>query len=168
MHPDLLGRDLLWRRLLRVRGPMPIALQRGIEVVGRMVATDALGRRYRATAAGVTWEFAAKGFLRNTCIARDAADRMVAMAHRSGFRRRRVRLASGAVLECVQSGIAGRCHEVFSHSGDLLLTAKNTGGALRWHGSLRVHSAATIIAEDVPLLTLFLIFLAFNSNELSV
>jgi hypothetical protein len=166
--PEFPGADLLWRRVLRLRGPMPIEVLSGIEVIGRIEATDALGRTCRATAAGITWEFATTGVVRKTCVARNSRDTPVAVATRSGFRRRRVGLASGAIFECRQSGMTGRFYEVFCRSGDVVLTALNSGGALRWHGSVRVCAAATKFADDVPLLTLFLIFLVFTSHELSL
>jgi hypothetical protein len=91
----------------------------------------------------------------------------LAEGERAGFRRRHVRLESGQLLEWRQLGVGGSRYLLARlHDGQELLTVRNTGGALRWSGSIDVHETALTFGPVLPLLALFSTFLVFCSSEL--
>lgn len=159
-----------WRRVRRWRGSLPVEVSLSGTPVGRLLATDPIGRRYAARTASTAWDFAARGLWRQRCEAL-AVDSVVACAvsEKEGFRRRAVRLASGPKLDWRQFGFRGDHYRLSTaHDGAELLAMRNRGGALRWHGVIEVGEPALDLGDLLPLAVLFSTFLVFSSSELSV
>jgi hypothetical protein len=96
-----------WRRVRRWLGPMPIEISLSGAVVGRLVAQDALGRRYSPRSALTAWEFATYGLWRQRCEAVAAESVVRARSKRAGLRRRNVGFEPGPQLAWQQLGLQG-------------------------------------------------------------
>lgn len=158
------GEVLRWRRRVVLRGPMPIEIRCGQDVLGRLTPLNALGTRYRAESPSGAWVFS-RSIRQRWCAAHhEASESPVAKAARAGFRRKRVELASGTALEWRQRGWAGHRYELGWPDGSILMTARNTGGPLRWNGHVRLESPVDL-GEGAAFLVLFGVFLVHNSSE---
>lgn len=169
-------RELGWRRVMKLRGKMPIEVIAGGDVVGRLIAADFWGRNYRVDTRDAAYRFIAHGLGRRRCVAgpredpataASRADVVLARGERAGFRRRDVWLGGGLRLEWRQLGIQGsRYRLALPDGGPELLRARNAGGPLRWRGTIEVREPALALGPALPLIVLFSTFLVFNSGEL--
>ena len=167
---------LTWRRVMRLWGRMPVELVAGDAVIGRLIATDLWAREYRVDTRDAAWRFSARGFWRRRFLAYPGAGYggkapgpggVLARADRAGVRRRRVRIGAGPLLDWRQLGVQGSTYRLaLPHDGAALLIARNTGGPLRWRGTVELHDPAHDLGPALPLLVLFSVFLVFNSGEL--
>ena len=147
---------------------MPISIVGSDGPVGSLIATGRFGRRYHAEWAGEVWAFLA-GRVPARCwwVTRSNAPGVrILEANRSGFRRRRIQLMSGIVLDWRQRGWSGSRYELSGPRARLLLSARNLGDTLRWRGRVVLHEIPPDLGEAMPLLVLFSVFLIFNSSEL--
>lgn len=176
--PSTVPGALQWRRVKRLRGKMPVEVAAGDAVFGRLVPTDFWGKQYQAGTEGAGWRFIARGFWRRRCIAYPAgewgpeavgAPEVLAESARAGFRRRQVQIGDGPVLDWRQLGVDGsRYRLAVPDSGPELLSVRNTGGSLRWRGTIEVCEPARALGPELPLIVLFSLFLVFNSGELGL
>lgn len=145
---------------------MPIEIRHGDTLLGGLVALDRLGSRYRGEMAGESWVFSG-GFRQKVLTAHhEASGAMVASAYGAGFRLKGIELASGAILGWRQRGWVGRRYELGWPDGAVLITALNTGGALRWTVDITLESVPAEWGAAIGFLLLFVPFLVFNSLEL--
>lgn len=161
---------------MKLRGKMPIEVMAGEDVVGRLIAADSWGKDYRVATRDAAYRFIAHGFGRSRCVAGPRedpanaairADVVLARGERAGFRRRDVWLGAGLRLEWRQLGMQGsRYRLALPNDGPELLSARNTGGPLRWRGTIEVREPALALGPALPLIVLFSTFLVFNSAEL--
>lgn len=174
--PPTEPRELGWRRVVKLRGKMPIEVMAGEDVVGRLIAADFWGKDYRVDTRDAAWRFIAHGPGRRRCVAGPREDPptaairpdvILARGERAGFRLRHVWLKTGPRLEWRQLGIQGRRYRLaLPNRGPELLIARNTGGPLRWSGTVEVREPALALGPALPLVVLFSTFLVFNSDEL--
>jgi len=147
---------------------MPVSIVGSDGPVGCLIATGRFGRRYHAEWAEEAWAFqAGRVPARSWWATRSSApDVRILEANRSGFRRRRIQLMSGIVLDWRQRGWSGSRYELSGPRARLLLSARNLGDTLRWRGRVVLHEIPPDLGEAMPLLVLFSVFLIFNSSEL--
>lgn len=158
--------ELRWRRVVRGLGIMPIEVFAPTGVVGRLVALNHFGTRYRVETSRASGEFVTDGLRRRARGSWEAAGVRAPLfeARRTAFRRRRVVLGSGEILEWRKRGLSGKRFSLSRPRPDAeLLSLVNTGGALRWRGTVRLRREALDLGPLTGPAVLVSVFLAFNS-----
>ena len=162
------GDELQWRRKPRGIGQIPIEVTDGDAVLGRLLPQGFLGRTVEASTTRARWTFVAEGWGRKRCRAFGVESTRVPMfiGDKVAFRRRRVRMPSGVLLDWRQAGFRGAHYKLSHPGGPVILTARNEGGALRWRGTLTLGTAAPELDVLLPPTILFAVFLVFGSWEI--